>query len=124
MAVKSVLEPFVHLIGVLSDKEVAERAGSNVNSVRAYRFRKRHPGGRRIEKGNVGRPTVPDSMRSRILIWLAINGPARSEDVAAALLPGVTGPRKKDVYSQLRRLSIEGKAVRLSKGMYEVPKGE
>ena len=116
---RSVLDPFESLLGVLSDKEIAERAGSNINNVRAYRFRRGIRIGRAHPEGHVGgRPVVLDSMRSRILLWLKLNGPAHSEDEAKALLPDDSGHLQQHIYTQVYRLHREGKLLRLSRGMY------
>ena len=119
---KSVLDPFESLLGVLSDEEIAKRAGSSVNNVRAYRFRRGIRVGRAHPPGHVaGRPVVLTSMRSRILLWLKLHGPARSEDVAKALLPDTEGSPRQHVYGQVYRLFREGKLLRQGRGTYAFP---
>ena len=114
---QSILQPYAHLIDVLPDAEVAALAGSNVGNVIAFRFRMRVRAGH-VPKKRAGRPVVIDSMRSRILVWLQMHGPARSVDVARALVTGMDKEKMQDCHSQVYRLFKEGKLLRVSRGVY------
>ena len=115
---KSPLDAYAHLLGVVPDKEIAAAAGTNLNNVRAYRFRR----GIRIapSRETGGRHPDPTSVRSKILAWFRANASGRSSDVAESLLPGVTGSKRRDVMSQTNRLANEGKLLRLSHGTYTI----
>ena len=115
---KSPLDAYAHLLGVVPDKEIAAAAGTNLNNVRAYRFRR----GIRIapSRETGGRHAVPTSVRSQILAWFRQHGTGRSQDVADALLPQVAGNKRRDILSQTTRLAKEGKLLRLSHGTYTI----
>ena len=115
---KSPLDAYAHLLGIAPDKEIAAVAGSTLNSIRAYRFRRgiriapaRETGGRHVD---------PTSMRSQILAWFQDHTCGKSTDVSSSLLPGVTGNKRRDVLSQVVRLCKEGKLVRISHGTYTI----
>ena len=120
---QSILQPYAHLISVIPDAEVAALAGSNVGNVIAYRFRMRVRAGH-VPKKRAGRPVVIDSMRSRILVWLSMNGPARSIDIANGLIPGTRGRKLQDLHCQVYRLFAEGKLQRHGRGVYSLRKEE
>ena len=115
---KSPLDAYAHLLGVVPDKEIAAAAGTNLNNVRAYRFRR----GIRIApcRETGGRRPVPTSVRSQILAWFRAHSSGHSTQVADSILPGVTGSKRRDVLSQTNRLAKEGKLLRLSHGTYTI----
>ena len=113
---KSPLDAYSHLLGVMPDKEIAAAAGTNLNNVRAYRFRR----GIRIgpSKKGGGRHAVATSVRAQILEWFRSHGTGRCLDVVNAIRPGSVGNKRRDIYSQTIRLCREGKLLRLSHGTY------
>ena len=115
---KSPLDAYAHLLGVKSDKEIAVAAGTNLNNVRAYRFRR----GIRIGRSNpsAGRPPEETSVRSRILAWYQVHVTGRSQDVANGILTSSDTNKRRDVLSQVSRLAREGKLLRLSHGTYTI----
>jgi hypothetical protein len=115
---KSPLDAYSHLLGTMPDKEIAAAAGTNLNNVRAYRFRR----GIRIAppRDTGGRHPDPTSIRSQILEWFRAHGMGRCKDVADELLPSVMGDKRRDVLSQVNRLAREGKLLRLSHGTYTI----
>jgi hypothetical protein len=114
----SVIEPFVHLVGVLSDAEVARLAGTTANNVRAWRFRRRHPAQHVPRSGGGGRPPEATSIRSAILNHLKRFGPARVAAIVDAIAPGMDRVRRTQFMGQVSRLAREGKIVRLAHGRY------
>ena len=115
---KSPLDAYAHLLGVTPDKEIAAAAGTNLNNVRAYRFRRRILIAPARETG--GRHPVPTSIRSQILAWFRAHEMGRCKDVADELLPSVGEDKRRDVFSQVNRLAREGKLLRLSHGTYTI----
>jgi hypothetical protein len=115
---KSPLDAYAHLLGVTPDKEIAAAAGTNLNNVRAYRFRR----GIRIApaRDTGGRHPDPTSVRSQILAWFRAHTSGHSSDVANEILPGIIGSKRRDVMSQTNRLANEGKLLRLSHGIYTI----
>lgn len=114
----SPIDAHSHLLGKVSDKEIAKTAGTTINSVRAYRFRR----GIRIAPAREtgGRHANPTSIRSQILAWFCANGTGRSKDVADEVFPEARGDRRRDIGSQIVRLYKEEKLVRLSHGTYAI----
>ena len=115
---KSPLDAYAHLLGVKSDKEIAAAAGTNLNNVRAYRFRR----GIRIGRSNpsAGRPSEETSIRSRILAWYQAHVTGRCKDVANGILTSSDTNKRRDVLSQVNRLAREGKLLWLSRGTYTI----
>ena len=115
---KSPLDAYAHLLGVKSDKEIAAAAGTNLNNVRAYRFRR----GIRIAPAREtgGRRPSPTSIRSRILAWYQVHVTGRCQDVANGILTSSDTNKRRDVLSQVSRLAREGKLLRLSHGTYTI----
>ena len=115
---KSPLDAYAHLLGVMPDKEIAAAAGTNLNNVRAYRFRRRILIAPSRDTG--GRHPDPTSVRSQILEWFRAHTSGHSEEVADSILPEVTGSKRRDVFSQVNRLYREGKLLRLAHGTYTI----
>jgi len=116
-----VLDRFAHLMGVLPDAEIARLAGTTMNNVRAYRFRRRHPAGHVPTPSGAerrGRPAEPGSVRSAILGYLADHGPTRALAIVEAVAPGVDEARRYQIMSQVSRLAREGKIRRIEHGLY------
>jgi len=115
---KSPLDAYVHLLGVTPDKEIAAAAGTNLNNVRAYRFRR----GIRIAPAREtgGRRPSPTSIRSRILAWFRAHVTGRSQDLVNEIMPSSDSNKRRDVCSQVSRLAREGKLLRLSHGTYTI----